>query len=330
MSVRSERIRKQIHRCQEFYGRALWQEFDAAREEIWQALGKPVPHPERSMMGAAQRARASGDGLTAGFEAVRAADSDHILWLNHAPRNSIAAMRHHNRAVDMAGCDIYPVPGGLSIGHSDLGIKGVSAVGTYTRRMCEATPGRAVAMVLQGFGWADFNKRQAKWAEKSGLGFGRKPNWPETRFMAYDAIVNGANAILYWGTSYIDKDGTLWNDLMRIARELDAIQPALVAPAFAPAPEALADEGYGSVDREGPKLLLKTVGDDVVLFAVNEHYSAVAFAVRGLPSVLEGRTLHRLNADESHVVKDGAFHDGMCPNSVHVYATSKRFSKRAR
>ena len=111
-----EAIRKQIHRCQEFYGRALWQEFDAAREEIWQALGKPVPHPERSMMGAAQRARASGDGLTAGFEAVRAADSDHILWLNHAPRNSIAAMRHHNRAVDMAGCDIYPVPGGLSIG----------------------------------------------------------------------------------------------------------------------------------------------------------------------------------------------------------------------
>lgn len=326
-----EQVKERIHRCRECFGRALWQEFDATREEIWKALGKPVPRPELTMMGAVQHAHASGDGLTAGFEAVRAADPDRLLWLNHAPRNSIAAMRHHNRAVDLAGCDIYPIPGQYPIGHSDLGIAGPSAVGAYTRRMCQAAaPGKGVAMVLQGFGWADFNKRQAEWAERSSLGFGRQPGWSETRFMAYDAIVNGANAILYWGTSYIDKDGTLWKDLMRLARELDALQPALVAPSFTPEPEAVADEGYGSVDREGPKLLLKKVDSDYVLFAANEHYSAVSFTVRGLPNALEGRTLHRLSTDESHVVKDGSFHDGMYPSSVHVYATSKRFSKRAK
>lgn len=323
-----EKLRALARHCQDLFGRGLWASFDEAREEFWAAAGQAPPQPEVTMVGAAERAWETGDGLTAGFQAVREADPDHILWLNHAPRNSIAAMRHHNRAVDLAGCDIYPVPGLPHVGHSDLQVQGVTAVGAYTRRMADAAPGKGVAMVLQGFGWADINEAFVEQEKRTQLGVIRRPNWHETRFMAYDAIVNGANAILYWGTNYIEKDSQFWKDLLRLARELTPLQPALVAPSVTPGPLAVAADGYGSVDEGGPRLMLKEVDQEYVLIAVNEHLSPVAFTVRDLPRNLEGKNLYRLGTDESQIITGRGFRDGMGRESVHVYATSRRFESR--
>ena len=48
--------------------------------------------------------------------------------------------------------------------------------------------------------------------------------------MAYDAIVHGARGILYWGTAYTKRDGTLWGDLLKLVRELADLQRVLSAP----------------------------------------------------------------------------------------------------
>ncbi len=313
-------IRALINRCHSRFERAQWEAFEKLRDQVWKQLGKQPPRANASLSDAVARARDLGDGLTRGFEAVRKADPGHILWLNHAPRNSIASMRHFNRAVDMAGCDIYPYPFNYRVGHSDLRDTNLTSVGAYTDRMREAAPGKGVAMVLQGFGWRDLRKEKPKDPAQ-----GRRPDLKSTRFMAYDAIVHGASAILYWGTAYIEKDSRLWTDLLTVTRELRALEPAIVAPAVTPSPRCAADEVFGSLDGEGPRVVLKRVDQDYVLFVVNEAVHGQAFEVSGLPADLDGRTLHRLGSDEAQTVEGRSFRDGIRALEVHVYATTRTF-----
>jgi hypothetical protein len=317
-------LARMVKQCREMFDRGLWAAFDAGRDEFWKEAGRP-PRPEPKMADRADEARKVGEGITKGIQAVREADPRHLIWLNHAPRNSIQSMASFNRAADMAGCDIYPVPSGHEQGHSDLATGWLTSVGLYTERMRAAARGKSCVMVLQGFGWRDLQEASTRSKDPA---VGRRPNYQESRFMAFEAIAHGANAVMYWGTAYIEKDSQLWKELLRLVGELSALEPALVAPAFNPAPEVASDETYGSVDGGGVRLMLKQSGEDYVLIAVNETPHGLSFEVRSLPAQLDGKTLHRLWTDESLSVKGGAFRDGIRGMDVHVYATSRRFEPR--
>jgi hypothetical protein len=136
------------HRARDLYDRGLYAEFEKVRAEFWRKAGRPAPSGEFHINNAAARVRRSGLGITAGIRALREVDTRHVVWLNHAPRNSLDDLRLYNRAVDMAGCDIYPAPANLTVGHSDLSDMGLTAVGAYTERMRQAAPGKVCAMVL--------------------------------------------------------------------------------------------------------------------------------------------------------------------------------------
>ncbi len=319
-------------RAHDFYSRGLHAEFEQARADFWQKTGRPSPNPGVRVGDAAARVRKTGDGVTAGIRALREADARHIIWLNHAPRNSLADLRLYNREADMAGCDIYPVPPNRAGDHSDLPDKGLTSVGAYTDRMRQAAPGKACAMVLQGFGWRDLQSKTN--AHEVAVGIGRRPTWAESRFMAYDAILHGANAILYWGTAYmkpVENDGSpasgrprLWRDLLRLVRELRALEPALVAPPLDP-PVARHAETYGSIDDGGILCSARRVADDFVLMVANETDNGLRFSLENLPAELNGRTLHRLYSPEEHLIAGRRLTDGIKPWDVHVYATSRRF-----
>jgi hypothetical protein len=238
----------------------------------------------------------------------------------------------YNRAVDMAGCDIYPAPANLTVGHSDLLDMGLTSVGAYTERMRLAAPGKACAMVLQGFGWRDLQTKTNE--HEKAVGIGRRPTWAESRFMAYEAVVHGANAILYWGTAYlkpVEDDGSsassrprLWYDLLRVAREIRALDPALVAvPQKSPVVRQA--ETYGSIDGKGIICVVRRVEDDFVLLVVNETGNGLSFSLDDLPAKLNGRTLYRLYSPEEHTVAGRRLTDGIRARDVQVYATSRRF-----
>jgi len=322
-------------RAQDSYARGLYAEFEQTRAEFWRKVGQPSPNPRLRVDDTPTRARKIGDGITAGIRALREADARHVVWLNHAPRNSLADLRLYNREVDMAGCDIYPVPPNRAVGHSDLPDKGLTSVGTYTDRMRQAAPGKVCAMVLQGFGWRDLQSKTN--AHEIAVGIGRRPTWAESRFMAYDAILHGANAILYWGTAHmklVEDDGSaassrprLWHDLLRLASELRALEPALVAPPLKP-PIVRHAETYGSIDGGGILCSVRRVADDFVLMVANETDNGLRFSLERLPAELNGRTLYLLYSTEQHPIVGGRLTDGIKPLDVHVYATSRRFEKR--
>jgi hypothetical protein len=319
-------------RVRDLYDRGLYLEFEKARTEFWRKAGRPAPGGQYHMDDAPARVRKSGAGVTAGIRALREADPGHVIWLNHAPRNSMDDLKLYNQAVDMAGCDIYPVPPNRAVGHSDLPDTGLTSVGAYTERMRSAAPGKACAMVLQGFGWRDLQKTVNE--HEKAVGIGRRPTWAESRFMAFNAIVHGANALLHWGTAYmkpVEDDGTaanerprLWRDLLRVAREVRALEPALVAPALKP-PIVRQAPTFGSIDGNGIVCTVRRVADNFVLLVVNETGNGLSFSVGGLPGKLNGRVLYRLYSPEEHLVGNGQFSDGIKSLDVQAYATSRCF-----
>ena len=119
-------------------------------------------------------------------EIVRELDHDHHpLILMQAPRGTIESLRAYDAACDITGLDIYPVsypPGKNSL----LPNKELSMVGDYTKMMTEVTEGKMpVWMVLQ-IAWSGVVKKGATL---------RLPTFPQERFMAYQAIINGARGL---------------------------------------------------------------------------------------------------------------------------------------
>ena len=249
--------------------------WEAGMDAIWTALGAPVPGPEKRITHSAERAEIMAKGMREGYEHLRKLDK-HPVWMNHAPRNTVPQLAEFNLAADIVGCDIYPVPF-EGTGHSDLAERTLSAVGAYTRRMQAAAPKKPVWMVLQGFGWADLNKDATpEQREKE-----RRPTIAETRFMAYDAIVNGARGILYWGSAYIEQDSALWKDLLALGRELNQLAPVLSAKDSLTAPKVEITEQWGSLDRD-ILVLAKEHQGKVCYIVVNEWTGSLQYRLTGL------------------------------------------------
>ena len=311
-----------LRKADDYDERGLWKQAEQIYDILWEELEVKNPHPNWKMSQCLDQADELTDEITRGCQLVKQLDPKHIIWQNHAPRNSLSRLHKYNQAIDAVGCDIYPAPSNPPTGHSDLKDTNLSSVGAYTDRMCETAPRKSIWMVLQGFGWRDLSKEGNNDQDPRK---GRRPTFSETRFMAYDAIVHGANAILYWGTHSIEKESPLWRDLMKVAREIRALEPGITARHPGNEPVAVADETFGSIDGQGPRLMLRKTGKDWVLIAVNEHAQGIAFAVNELPAEMEGKALYQLYSDEVHIVEEKSIHDGIRGFGVHVYATDRRF-----
>jgi len=280
-------------------------------DDIRRELGKESPHPDLNLSNAPERAEKLGNGMVEGYQFLKTTDPNHPVWMNHAPRNSIAQLAFFNRGADIVGCDIYPVPLGFT-GHSDLGDRTLACVGAYTRRMQDAAPGKPVWMVLQGFGWADLDETAGEKDREEK----RKPTLEESRFMAYDAIVNGARGILYWGTAYMGDAPVFWKELRSLITELSELQPVLSAPDATMNIQITLAETWGSLDR-GVRVLPKQVGDQVHLIIVNEWCDPLRYTLSGL-DILNGKSYKDTSADLTVTVKNGALTLPIRAYGVHV------------
>lgn len=247
-------------------------------DSIWRGLGKSAPKADMDLTMVTHKSDEVAKGITAGYQYLKQLDPHRPVFMNHAPRNQLDRLTSFSRPADVIGCDIYPVPEYL-IQHSDLADLSLSCVGNYTRRMRQAAGRKPVWMVLQGFGWCDL---RADLAEEERMKL-RRPNLKESRFMAWDAIANGARGINYWGTYLIPKDGALWQDLLKVVGELNELQPVLSAPDGSWKLSLKVEENFNSFDR--PILLLqKKLGEKCALIVVNENQnrSPVFYQITGL------------------------------------------------
>jgi hypothetical protein len=223
----------------------------------------------------------------------------HVFWQNQAPRNTIEDLARYCRAADVSGMDIYPVEGA---NHSDLPNKTLSVVGDEVEKNRQTVHDRKpIWAILQGFGWS-------VWEKDPSL-HKRAPTWPETRFMAYHAILHGATGIIYWGANYEDRDSDIWDSLRRMASELEELTPVLVSSDVV---DVNVESAEGAVIAMGRRL-----GGKLWVLAVNERDVQVEAKLK-LPDAVQLLDRWREDGDRPQV-QGSELIDSFGPFDVHVY-----------
>ncbi|MGZ4961824.1 MAG: hypothetical protein ACXWC8_04640 [Limisphaerales bacterium] len=247
-------------------------------------------------------------------EIVRELDPNHPMVLIQAPRGTIESMRKYNVTADVVGADIYPisVPPGI---HSQFKTNTeISMVGDYTRIMDKVGAGKMpVWMVLQ-IAWSGVVKPGKK------LVF---PNFKEERFMTYEAIINGANALLYFGgnvtqamnrrDAQLGWNWTFWNNVLRpVVAQIGAkspLYPALLEPnSTLPVKSNVPDIEY----------CVRQVGNEIFLLACKRNHGNATVTFSGLPANVTGCAV-LYEPGRTVAVKNGQFTDRFSQFDVHVY-----------
>ena len=237
--------------------------------------------------------------LTASYEIIKALDPYHPIWINEAPRGSVEIHREYSQAADIYGIDIYPVPYPNS--HSGMADKGLTSVGKYARQTAEICAGHKPAwMALQGFAWGNFQKGKPV----------VYPTWQELRFMTYDALLSGADAVAYWGLQYIE-DPAFYDCLYQMTRELHTLSGL-----FADAP-ILTD----AVHTDNPRIQCRAYrhGNHLYILAVNHSDSTENVIFTGN---LQAAQLAVFTEQRNIEVGNHQFSDIFKPFDVHIYGES--------
>jgi hypothetical protein len=268
--------------------------------------------------------------LARGHRAVNALDPDHPLVIVQAPRGTAKGLVPYRPAFDITGVDIYPVgyPPGT---HSDQKNKDISVVGDVARWIDQAAGTKPFWMTLQ-IAWSGVIPTDTK----PDL-VPRFPTFADLRFMAYQAIVNGARGLVFFGGHLTEvmtpadaRSGwnwTFWERALRpVVQELasDSIQPALTAPVVKPTVTASSAELEVATRRAGPFLYV---------IAVRRGGGTTRVTLKGLPNAVKGgQVVFEYVQDpapppidptkqkfRSVAVTGGAFTDWFAPHDVHVY-----------
>jgi hypothetical protein len=260
-------------------------------------------------------------GLVAAYDFVRSRDPNHPLVIIQAPqaRNgplTAARLKPYAAAADIHGVDIYPIshPPGVHAGRPN---KDISVVGDVTAIVVQATPGKEHWTTLQ-IAWSGMLP------PKHVPIF---PNLHQERFMTYQAIVAGAQGLVFFGGDITkamtptDADSgwnwTFWQTVLKhIVQELNstAVGPALVAP------PAAATVTSNATD---VKVVARQADGFLYLIAVRRSATAhgpVRFS--GLPAGIKyGQALFEYDGKDFRtiVVSRGAFTDPFAPHDARVY-----------
>jgi hypothetical protein len=216
--------------------------------------------------------------------------------------------------------------------HSDLRTKDINVVGKIARKTREVAGRKPFWLTLQiAFSGVIPTKRNPGVVP-------RFPSLAQERFMAYEAIVNGARGLFFFGghltqvmtpqDAALGWNWTFWRRVLRpLVSELGSadLRPALVAPTVRPGVAARTHRGDIEVVTRRTRTHLY-----VIAVRIGGRVSVVEFGgvprrvTRGevlseyvqepLPPPVDGRQVPR-----PVTVKNGVFRDWFAPHDAHVY-----------
>ena len=279
-------------------------------------------------------------GLVRAHTRLKALDAKHPLVIIQAPRSPVSQLVPYRPAFDITGVDIFPVayPPGL---HCDNGNTDISVVGDMAAKMKEVAGGKPFWMTLQ-IAWSGMAP-----SKKSPDLVPRFPSLRQERFMAYQAIVNGARGLVFFGGHMTEvctpddaKAGwnwTFWRQVLRpVVHELTSSQlrPALLAP-DSKIPVRTKPHTSGATDIE---LVVRRAASHLYVIAVKRGGSPARIEFTGLPKRQNGAPLTKGEVLFEYVqrplpdprrrdrqvlrpvkVSAGGFRDWFSAHDAHVY-----------
>jgi hypothetical protein len=290
-----EELEKFIKRFKDNPGLGAWK---GADEPFWGNLNSHGKKPPSS--------------IAVTYKTIHELDPDHPVIVIQAANGTAPELAKYAPYLDITGMDVFPV--GYPPHVLRWPNKEISAVGDFTKIIADGAEGKPVWMTLQ---IADSG------TAKPGKTL-RFPTFFQERFMTYEAIIDGARGINYFGganlTTLNDRDRklgynwTFWDRILKpLLAELNDKSPlhdALIAPDSKLPVKVQGDAGIEFLTREA--------GNDVYLLVCKREGSTVEVKFTGLPtSISTGDVLYE--EPRKIEVKDGSFSDWFGPFDVHVY-----------
>jgi hypothetical protein len=253
-------------------------------------------------------------------DSVKKQDSLHPIYLNHAPVNLVTTMQQYNRSNDFTACDIYPViPAGIRLMYAlnpdgiqgDLPNTTLSQVGDYVNKMRKVSgANKPLLMVLQGFAWEMLRPASERDSTKI-----RYPSYNESWFMAWDAIIHGANGLIWWGTAFTPAGHPFHAELNKVVNKLSSLHNVLSLPAKPFTLNVRYHECGHSVSKGIEVLVKKEKNQLWILTANTERYPVQADLLFTANSsiadvVFEERTIQ---------IDKSGFTENYLPYEVHLY-----------
>ena len=252
------------------------------------------------------RVTSRGDPLWCGGETPL--DPTHLWVTIEAPKGSAADLEPYSAVTDVHGVDIYPVT--IAQPAPDL-----HRVGEWTATLASITTTAPVWTTIQICAGASYDHTTRAFV---------LPTFQQERYMAYDAIVNGARVLAFYGgnisgcfTSSDAKSGwnwTFWQSVLKpLVHELSpssAIEPALVN-AETSSHVATTDGSTEAVLREGTSV------DDLWLIAARSGPGSAQVTLGGLPQWARSGSVYTEN--RTVTASGGSFRDSFGQWGVHVY-----------
>ena len=282
----------------------------------WKGVDEPA-NPNRP-------ARVPPAGLVRAYRALKETDPDHPVVITQAPLGTVAQLVPYRPAFDITGADIFPVsyPPGKHAGgrNRDIGV-----VGDITRKMVRAAGSKPIWMTLQ-IAWSGVIP-----TEQHPANVPRFPSLSQERFMAYQAIANGARGLAFFGGQLTQIarpadvqagwNWTFWDRVLRpLLQELTSpsVAPALVAP-DARSPVKASTKAVELVTREADGFLY--------VIAVRRASGTSRVAFSGLPRkrngqpITGGEVLFEYVDDQFRTVRvaDNRFRDWFAQRDARVY-----------
>jgi hypothetical protein len=246
----------------------------------WKGLDEPA-NPNRA-------ARVPAARLERAYRRLKAVDPDHPVVITQAPVGAVARLTPYRSAFDITGADIYPVsyPPGK---HAGRRARDIGVVGDVTQKMVRAAGGKPVWMTLQ-IAWSGVIP-----TEQHPDNVPRFPTLHQQRFMAYQAIVNGARGLSFFGghltqiarpsDARLGWNWAFWNRVLQpLLAELtsDSVAPALVAP---PSRQPV------NTPAGGVELATREDGNFLYVIALRRSSGTSKIGFSGLPPKRNGRPL---------------------------------------
>jgi hypothetical protein len=261
----------------------------------------------------------SSADLQRGYDVIKQEDPNHPVEQTHAPRGTLADLQPYNTAADVLAIDIYPVsvPPGK---HSLLANKEISMVGDWTKFLSDVSGGQNSLWMVEQIAWSGVTPPNV-------VVF---PNFRQSRYMAYQAVVNGARGLMFFGGNVasvlnaqdtpLGWNWTFWNDVLkRVVEEVgdhSALAKALVAPNSA---LPITFSGTTAPDIE---FCVREVPPYVYIIACKREGVTTSVTFSGLPAWAgTGEVMYE--SPRTVTAMNGQFTDIFAPFDVHVYRFSQ-------
>jgi Ca2+-binding RTX toxin-like protein len=233
-------------------------------------------------------------------------DAGHEWVTIQAPRGATTDLAPFSAVTDVHGVDIYPVT--ITNPNADL-----HSVGVWTSTVASVTPNHAVWTTLQicASGSVDANGNFVL------------PTRAQERYMVYDAIINGARSLAFYGGNNPDcwnADDTahqwswaFWNGVLRgLVGEISAISP--IAPALVNADTA---QTLSASDPTTEVIARGGNANDLWVFAARAGAGTQPVTISGLPATATAGDVY--TEGRSVPVANGSLTDTFDQWGVHVY-----------